>query len=36
MVWFILAMGLVDLLGIADLHCRKVEITKLGATLGVK
>ena len=27
-VWWILAMGLADLLGIADLHCRKVESTK--------
>ena len=27
MQW-ILAMGLADLLGIADLHCRKVESTK--------
>ena len=27
-VWWILAMGLADLLRIADLHCRKVESTK--------
>ena len=27
-VWWILAMGLADLLGIADLHCKKVESTK--------
>jgi hypothetical protein len=38
-VWWILAMGLADLLGIADLDCRKVEITKwlkhkLRTTLG--
>ena len=36
---WILAMGLADILGIADLHCRKVESTKwlkhkLRATLG--
>ena len=38
-VWWILAMGLADLLGIADLDCRKVQSTKglkhkLRATLG--
>ena len=38
-VWWILAMGLADLLGIVDLHCRKVESTKwlkhkLRSTLG--
>ena len=38
-VWWILAMGLADLQGIADLHCRKVESTKwlkhkMRATLG--
>ena len=38
-VWWILAMGLADLLGIADMHCRKVESTKwlkykLRATIG--
>ena len=38
-VWWILAMGLADLWGIADLHCQKVESTKwleykLRATLG--
>ena len=27
-VYSILAMGLADLLGIADLHCQKVESTK--------
>ena len=27
-VWWILAMGLADLWGIANLHCRKVESTK--------
>ena len=27
-MWWILAMGLADLLGIADLHCQKVESTK--------
>jgi hypothetical protein len=27
-VWCLLAMGLADLLGIADLDCRKVESTK--------
>ena len=27
-MWWILAMGLADLLGIADLHCLKVESTK--------
>ena len=27
-VWWMLAMGLADLLGIADLHCQKVESTK--------
>jgi hypothetical protein len=27
-VWWILAMGFADLLGIADLYCRKVESTK--------
>ena len=36
---YYLAMGLADLLGIADLHCRKVESTKwlkhkLRATIG--
>jgi hypothetical protein len=38
-VWWILAIGLADLWGIADLHCRKVKSTKwlkhkLRATLG--
>ena len=38
-VWWILSMGLADLLGIADLNCQTVEITKwlkhkLGAMLG--
>ena len=41
-VWWILAMGLADDLGIADLHCQKVESPKwlkvkphsLRATLG--
>ena len=38
-VWWILAMGLADLLGIADLHCQKVKSTKwlkhkLRATIG--
>ena len=37
--WWILAMGLADLLGIADLHCPKIESTKwlklkLRATIG--
>ena len=27
-VWWMLAMGLADLLGIADLYCQKVESTK--------
>ena len=26
--WWILAMGLADLSGIADMHCQKVESTK--------
>ena len=38
-MWWILAIGLADLWGIADLHCRKVKSTKwlkhkLRATLG--
>ena len=27
-MWWILAIGLADLLGIADLHCQKIESTK--------
>ena len=38
-MWYLLAMDLADLLGIADLHCLKVESTKwlkhkLRVTLG--